>query len=259
MATNRVRWATISLAGSLVVMANVQRSEDEWRHADARRFTSCARQARRRRSPASTRTPRLAASITAVHAALSYSARTLSSSHTVAGRASTSPKRVTQSSCSRTGPRAGSAHRSAVCQLRLAPGACVRGRRYTDRSAVVHQLGLAHRSLPRMPDRGPVSEVRPRLIRGAELSNSTKAAGMIRTAAISGDHIQLDTEPGDYVWYRRTCPTGRESVGRSDCRGRHRPVHPGSHRHQRRRSLSPGQRGQGVRIRASGSRSARLA
>ena len=63
-----------------------------------------------------------------------------------------------------------------------------------------------------MPDRGSASRSGLRLIRGAELSNSTaQTAGMIRTAAISGDHIQLDTEPGDYVWVPPHVPHREEN------------------------------------------------
>lgn len=113
-----------------------------------------------------------------------------------------------------------------------------------------------------MPDRGPASRSGLRLIRGAELSNSTaQTAGMIRTAAISGDlvgaqtlwmgqtilpagvssgdhhhgdsetgiyvvtghpvfvfrdpgsgdHVRLDTDPGDYVWVPPHVPHREEN------------------------------------------------
>src|SRR5258707_4899894 len=59
-----------------------------------------------------------------------------------------------------------------------------------------------------MPDRGPASRSGLRLIRGAELSNSTaQTAGMIRTAAISGDLVGAQT-----LWMGQTIlPAGVSS------------------------------------------------
>jgi uncharacterized RmlC-like cupin family protein len=39
---------------------------------------------------------------------------------------------------------------------------------------------------------------------------------MIRTAAISGDHIRLDTEPGDYVWVPPHVPHSEENPADAD-------------------------------------------
>ena len=59
-----------------------------------------------------------------------------------------------------------------------------------------------------MPDGGPASKYGLRLIRGAELSNSTpQTAGMIRTAAISGDLVGAQS-----LWMGRTIlPAGVSS------------------------------------------------
>ncbi len=177
-----------------------------------RSTTSCVRRAPRPRSPASTPTPRPMASTSAAPAAPTCSSRTPSSTRTAAGRASTSRPKATPSCCSKTARSARSGPRCGAPTATPTSATSSRAKATTSRPT---SAGASTRS--------PCTWIRPTvtsarhdhpapdrlaLIRGGDLSAATaQTAGMVRTAAISGDLVGAQS-----LWMgRTTLPAGINS------------------------------------------------